>query len=74
MASLEEPQFPVDRRRAANAGLQGMRERIHQGLRSWQVNDAARLDGRWTHTLPKRQWGMALGCNNIFISEGALQY
>lgn len=66
MASLEEPQFPADRRGAANAKLQGMREQIHQGLRSWRVNDAARLDGLQTHTLTERQWGMALRCNNIF--------
>lgn len=32
-------------------------EGIYQGRRSEQVNDAARLDGCWTHALPKRLWG-----------------
>lgn len=57
MASPEEPRLPADRSRAANAGLQGMCERIHQGPRSRRVNDAARLDGRWTRTLHQKAAG-----------------
>lgn len=70
MARPEEPPVPAETRMAANARLQGMWEQIHQGRGSQEVNDAARLDGRWTRTQKAAGDGQGQDAIIFFIFQG----